>query len=96
MLNKFKEKTHASLIQSGMGFSLNLFIAILPRRTCICLGSWRQHQHATALALLTHGTGQSIGRQHQHATALALLTHGTGQSIVENALLKRKEKLSPV
>jgi hypothetical protein len=27
-INKFKEKTHASLIQSGMNFSLNLLIAI--------------------------------------------------------------------
>ena len=29
MVNKFKEKTHASLIQSGMSFSLNLFITLL-------------------------------------------------------------------
>ena len=35
-------------------------------------------------------------RQHQHATASALLTHGTDQCFVENALLKREEKLSPV
>ena len=75
VMNKFKEKTHASLIQSGMSFSLNLFITFLPRRTCICLGSRRQHQRATALALLTHETDQFI---------------------VENALLKRMEKLSPV
>ena len=75
VINTLKEKTHANLIQSGMCFPLNLFITFLPRRTCICLGSWLQHQRATALALLTHGTDQST---------------------VENALLKHKEKLSPV
>ena len=35
VVNKFKEKTHASLIQSGMSFSLNLFITVSPRRACI-------------------------------------------------------------
>ena len=57
----------------GHEFLLAFAYHILPRRTCICLGSWRQHD-----------------------AALALLTHGTDQSIVENALLKRMEKLSPV
>ena len=39
VVNKFKEKTYASLIQSGMSFSLNLFITMLPRHACICSGS---------------------------------------------------------
>ena len=39
VVNKFKEKTHASLIQSGMSFSLNLFMAVLPRVRASVLGA---------------------------------------------------------
>ena len=38
VVNKFKEKTHASLIQSGMSFALNLFITLLPLRSNHLLG----------------------------------------------------------